>query len=185
MEVPKEHGFWVMLGITVLSGIATAPSLNSVLAAVALVVVMVLAAMFIGRGIRKNSLLQAMAAVAMGGAVVGLGLAGGGTVGEVLFVACPLTFVFVVTTVSVQGLLLRARRKRHAARGLAWGAVVLGIVGAGTCQWAFGWRGAVAVALSALVAIGFVASPPSPKKLKRVGLTIAGVQLLAALVVIV
>lgn len=183
-RAPREHGFWVMLVVACGSGVALAPSLESVLGALLLVVASVFAASFVGKKIRKNVQLQAVAALGLGGLIFPIGVSGGASVGDSLFVATGIAGVFLSTTLTVSALLLRARRRvDSAARARAY-AIALPLVSLVVAA-ATGQVEAFFVASSvALFSVAIAVRPPSLKKLRTLGLSVAAIQVLCALVLI-
>lgn len=183
MKAPREHGFWVMLGVTLAMGSALGRSMATVVVAIVLAAGSVAAAIVVGRKIRKNSLLQMSAAPLFAGLVVPLAVVGRCSFEWACFYSGALALVFLSTTLSVQAILLRARRQQMNAR-LSSGAAValaafalLGLALAGPFLRTFL---AASFAPVLLVGMWLAVRPPSAKKLRWVGLSIAAVQLLAA-----
>lgn len=180
MKTPREHGFWVMLFIALLCGVALGRSLASLTLATIVGCGTVFAAMLVGRKIRKNVLLQVAAACLLGVLVLPISMVGECESTRSVLAAATLAVVFSSTTMSVQAILLRARKRFSAARlsaGLALGtaAIFLGLAVA------FSFA-AAAVATSGAFLLGSVllVRKPSAKRLRWVGVAVATVQLLSA-----
>lgn len=179
MNTPREHGFWVMLGIALSTGSALGRSTATVLLAVLLSFVTVFGAMVVGRTIRKNSLLQALAALFLGGLILPLGVIGQCPFGRSALYTGALTFVFLSTTLSVQAVLLRARRRPKSAR--LNNLIAIGIATAGLAWAALSSRLLLGVSFAPVLFLGLwlALRAPSPKKLRWIGLSIALLQLLS------
>lgn len=183
MKPPREHGFWVMLGVALTTGIALGRSVPTVVVAIALAAGAIASAMIIGRKIRKNALLQALAALLLGGLVVPLGAFGRCSLDRSCAYGGALALVFLSTTLSVQAVLLRARRRLASARLSNLGAVgVAGLALLGLVLTGLWSRPSVAASFASVLLLGtwMAIRPPSAKRLRRVGMSIAVVQLLAA-----
>lgn len=183
MKPPREHGFWVMLGVSLATGSALGRSTATVVVAIVLAAVAVAAAMVVGRKIRKNSLLQALASLFLGGLVVPLGAFGRCSFERSCFYAGALALVFLSTTLSVQAVLLRARRRLTNAQVSNVAALgVAGLALAGLALTGSSSRPLVVLSFAPVLFLGtwLVILQPSAKKLWRIGLSIALVQLFAA-----
>lgn len=180
MRTPREHGFWVMLTVALLLGVTLGGSAASLgLAALAFGALLAGAAV-VGRRIRKNVPLQVGAALLLGASVFPLARAGSCGVSESLLASGTLALVFSSTTMSVQEILLRARKRLWAAR-LSGGLAVFTTAAALAAALFFHSRAAtLAFSLTLALQLAFAFWPPSPKRLRFVGMAIACVQLLVA-----
>lgn len=76
MDVPREHGFWVMLGAVVLAAVAEHPSLAALLAAILVVGGAAMLGSLVHRQVRRQPRLQLASALALAtAAAVGFALA--------------------------------------------------------------------------------------------------------------
>ncbi len=169
-----------MLLVALAAGIGLRPSWATVLFALGLGAIMIGAAMAVGRRIRKNERLQVLAAGTLGLLVLPIGSAGGASLRESLAVGAPLCIVYLATTLSVQSILLRARRQTDRARRFAVASIVLAGVSATLGGVLWGAGASWALGLATLMGAAFLVAPPSPRRLKRVGMTVASVQAVAA-----
>ena len=179
-RLPSEHGFWVMLVAAQTSALLRARGTSSSLIAAAFMAgVVVVAGSVSHRLVRKNSVAQLIAAVALSLSSVPVEIAGGVLVASVAWAALARVVVFVTSALVVQAAFARCARNK-ARRSLilsviswtlpALSAALLLAVGhtveAGTCV------------IAGAVCVVFAWSRPTVKQLKPLGLALGGLALL-------
>jgi hypothetical protein len=183
--LPREHGFWTMLGAVVLAALVrselTAATLLTALGVAALSGV--LGGVF-RRAVRRHESLQLGSAALIGLAGVPIELVGKVDPASMTLTMLAWSVVFSASALSVRSSFARASRKPRSkakAKALSLGAVVLPLFAATL----FGVIGYAAQAVASLVAALGCATlglaRPGIKRMDTVGLSLAGVALLAAL----
>ncbi|HEX5098769.1 MAG TPA: hypothetical protein VFV94_04685 [Polyangiaceae bacterium] len=186
LELPREHGFWVMLSAVVLAAVSAYPSLRSLLAAALVVGAGALLGSLVHRRIRRQPRLQLASSLVLAAAGVPIELAGGAPWVPAIYDATAWVAVFAAFTLSVWACTARSSRiRRPQVRDLTTAAIGLPLVAAVGLALA-GHRGHAAAALLGAAASSiFALWRPGAKQMKPIGLTLAGVALLVALVLIV
>lgn len=180
IKVPREHGFWVMLSVALLSGVTLGGSGASLGLAAFVFGGAFLGAVAVGRRIRKNVPLQVLAALVLGALVFPVARAGDSGVRESLVAAGTLSLVFSSTTMSVQAILFRARKRRVLAKWSGYLAVFATLAGLGGSVFLRAEAATWAMGFTLALNLSLVVWPPSAKRLRFVGMAIGCVQLLAA-----
>jgi len=186
IELPNEHGFWVMLCAVVLAAFAARPSVRSLVAAVVVVAGATVLASFMHKIIRRRPRLQLASAFTLASAGVPIELAAGTPLTQAAYDACAWAAVFGAFTLSVWACTARSSRvRRHQVRALTASAVLFPLIAAVGLT----LRGHHGHALAALLGTGassaFAIWRPGAKQMKAIGLTLAGVALVVALVLVV
>lgn len=185
LEIPREHGFWVMLTAVVLAAGSAYPSLGSLLTAVVVVGAGALLASLVHRRVRRQPRLQLAASLVLAAAGAPIELAGRAPWVEAVYDTVAWAAVFAAFTLSVWACTARSSRiRRPQVRDLTAAAIALPLVAAVGLTLA-GHRGhALAALLGAAASSSFGLWRPGAKQMKPIGLTLAGVALLVALVLI-
>ena len=183
-HLPREHGFWVMLGLSTAGGIGIAPTTQSMLASAILVVAAVWGAMRLKRLVRRSLPLQALSVVVLALLATPIAVFGGARLEQGLAVSVPLAFLFLSCSLCVHEILYRAKRRVPHATWSGRGAILLALSGVAVSATMFSWEAAAAMAAGTLLIALLRLVRPSAKQLKRVGLSVAGVQTLAVALLI-
>lgn len=170
---PREHGFWVLLGIALFVALARFPSAKGTLVGFALALGTICAAALIGRRIRKNPALQAFASVMLSLLVLPIAYASGALLSDAAHVTIALGSIYMAGTYCVRAVLERARRspQKSALAGVASIAIPF-LVGVGAHALGGTWIAAALAVTTVYCGLVFAAAP-SAKKLKLIGLTIS------------
>ncbi len=180
--LPREHGFWVMLTAVVVTALArTEITLWVALSGLATVMATLIGAGLLRYEVRKNRRAQLVSAAAFGLVGAPIEVAGGVPVSLALWIAGAWAAIFVSGALLVRGAFARSRRK-GGARAHELGALGLAAMASAL----FASVGLFAQALATGVAFGLmlllVSRKPTVKQLRPVGLALAGIDALAALV---
>ena len=183
-RAPREHGFWVMLALTVLAGLGLSPSwLGAAVASITFLGAL-LGAAWIGRRIRKNAGLQIASSMLLGLAAAPIALAGGASVMSAWLVAFGLGTAFTAGALTVTSVLLRARRRPAQADIAGWCGFAIPV----TLSASFLLMGqpckALALGVTALYALTLLMLQPTAKALKPIGLTISAAHATTALLLL-
>ncbi len=183
-RAPREHGFWVMLALTVVAGLGLAPSWLGLAVALAVFAGAMIGAAWIGKRIRKNPSLQVGSSMLLGMAAAPIALTGGAAAASAWLLALGLGTAFTAGALSVNSVLLRARRRPAQADATGWCGFALPV----TLSASFLLMGhpckALALGITALYALTLLLLQPSAKALKRIGLTISAAHATTALLLI-
>jgi hypothetical protein len=182
--VPREHGFWVILGAVVLSALSRSTGSPAAWIAACVVVIAATAvASLLGRNVRRSERLQLALAGALPVAGVPIRLAAGSSLASAAADACAWAVVFTASALSVRATFARASRSRHAsATRLARGSVAVPMAAAFLFFLASLQTHAV-VALVAAAGLAVLALwAPGAKQIRAVGLSLAAIALIAAIV---
>jgi len=170
---PREHGFWVLLGISLFVALARFPSWKGAALALALAVFTIAAAMLVGRRIRKNPALQAAASVMLSLLVLPIALSSGASLAHAAHVTVALGAIYMAGTYCVRAILERARRAPAKSRAAGVTSIALPFL-VGVAAHALGgtWIAAALAVTTVYCGVVFAAAP-SAKRLKVIGLTIS------------
>jgi hypothetical protein len=181
--LPREHGFWTMLGAVVLAALVRSDlSATTLLTALAVTAVSGVLGGVLRRAVRRHEALQLGSAAVMGLAGVPIELLGKVDPTSVTLTTLAWSVVFSASALYVRSSFAQASRKRRPkAKALLLTAIGLPLFAAGL----FGATGNAAQAVAALIAAlgcaGLGLARPGVKRMGVVGLSLAGVALLAAL----
>jgi hypothetical protein len=185
LEIPREHGFWVMLAAVVLAALVEHPSFAALIAAVLVVGQAALLGGLVHRRIRRRPGLQLASALALATAGAPIALAAGAPSVAVAFDTGAWAAVFAAFTLSVWACTARSSRVRRRHVGvLTLAAIVVPVVAGALLALAERPGHAVAALLGAAASSSFALVRPGAKQMKGIGLTLAGVAVLVALVLI-
>jgi putative Mn2+ efflux pump MntP len=177
---PREHGFWVMLVLALAVGIGAVPGATTVLCAVSLGAISIGVAIGVGRRIRRSALLQVLSGPLLAALAVPVGMVGGAPFVSMLSRYVPLALVFLATTLVVQETLYRAQKKVRAAARARWGALGVSFFAVGLSYVHHSTRVMVGLVFSAAFVLAILVAKPSTRRMKRIGLSVAVVQLVVA-----
>jgi hypothetical protein len=182
-EVPREHGFWVMLGAVVGSALARNPNAAAGLAAVVVVAGAVLAGGAVRRQIRRRASLQLFASLALAAASAPIELAGGAPPFQALCNASAWAAVFSAFTLIVRACLARSSRVRRSEVGILTTLAVFFPLAAALAFVLGELRvQAAAALLGAAVASVIAYFRPDAKSMKPIGLSLAAAAVFVALI---
>jgi hypothetical protein len=174
LRLPREHGFWVMLGAVAITSLVRARFTSDALVAAAITLPLTtLGAAVIGRRVRKNRTYQLLASLALPIAAIPIELAAGIGVASVLVTVVAWSGVFLASALVVRGAFERSRPKGNPAplEGGALAIVAIGGLG-------FACLGlvhqAIALGVSFVVLFFLVSRHPTVKQLRTLGLGLAG-----------
>jgi hypothetical protein len=181
--LPREHGFWAMLIAVLLAALLRVPlTLRSALAALGVAIIAAIAGGFVRRTIRRSGVAQPVSAAALALAGVPVELAGGASLRSMAAAVFAWVPVLAGSALIVRAAFARAARgKQHRAAWLDATAVALP---AGACAVfvLVGWHAeARAAGAAALGCAALVLTHPTVKQMKRVGLALASLTIVAAL----
>jgi hypothetical protein len=181
---PREHGFWVILGVVVLSALSRTGSSGAALAvALAVVIGAVALGSITGRRIRRSAVLQLVATGALSLAGIPIELAGGATSANAALDACAWLAVFTAAALGVRACFARSSRgRRDRATLLGLGSIVVPLVVAGLFALASLQAHALATLAVALGIAGTALFRPTAKHLKPVGIAFLTISVVAAVV---
>jgi len=183
VAVPREHGFWVMLGAVVLAAVAEHPSLAALLAAMLVIAGAALLGSLVHRQVRQKPRLQLGSSLALAAAGAPIELGARVPWAEAALDATAWAAVFAAFTLSVWACTARSSRVRRRQVGvLTAGAMLVPFAAAVGFALAERRGHAVAALLGAAASVAFAIWRPGAKQMKPLGLTLAGVALLVALV---
>jgi hypothetical protein len=175
LELPREHGFWAMLAAVTASALVKSGASPRVL--VASIVVggaAVFGAMGFGRSIRRDGRAQVLSSAALGTLSLPLDLIAGRTWAPSLITSLVWVSVFAASALAVRAVFARASaRTARFSPWLSGAAVLLPAVAALFCYVVAAPR-ELGASLLAAVSIGaLVLTRPSIKSLKPVGIALA------------
>lgn len=182
LRLPREHGFWVMLGAVAITSLVRARFAPVALFVAGITLPLAtLGAVAIGRRVRKNRSYQLVASSVLPVAGIPIELAAGIDVASVLATALAWTGVFLASA-----LVVRAAFERSRARGnpVVLDGAALAVVAVGCLGFAlFGLlHQAVALGVCFVLFVLLVSWRPTAKQLRSLGLSLAGVAAVAAFV---
>ncbi len=186
MRLPREHGFWVMLG-----AVSAAAAARASLAPRSLAVLLVVAplcvalASRVGRSVRRSAAAQLAAAALLPLAGLPVELAGGVPVADALTTVVAWAAVFVSGAMIVRAVFERAARRRSRATLLDAGALALCVAAAAALALLGARGGAMAAGIAAIGGTAIAIARPSPQQLKAVGLAFAGLTIAAGVALVV
>ncbi len=179
---PREHGFWVILGVVVLSALSRKASSGAAwLVAVAVAIAAIALGGVLGHRIRRSAALQLVATGMLSLAGIPIELAGGASAADAASDAGAWFAIFIGSALGVRACFARAsrrQRERATAQAFASIAVPLAVAGLFAVASLRGQALATLVAGAALAVISFF--HPTPKHLKSVGIALAAVAVVAA-----
>lgn len=182
--LPREHGFWVMLGAALASALLrTKAERMSLLSATLLALIAICGAALCHRWIRQSSAAQLIAAALLALSSVPVELAAGLPRASIAAAALARSVVFVTSALIVRAAFARSARG-GARRSLRLRLLSLSIaVLAAALLFSAGWlaEGSACLLAAAACAV-FVWIAPTAKELKPLGLSLAGLALISALV---
>ncbi len=171
--VPREHGFWVMLAVVLLSACIRVSASPAALAlAFAIATGAVIVAGRVGRLLRKRPELQATASLVLAASGWPVLLVGGESAPEASLFSGAFGVLFLAGAFAVQAVLDRARKRPERAAVAAAASIALpAIASAGFLMVSLST--AAGVALTGIYALFLFAWQPAAKKLKTIGWTLA------------
>ncbi len=179
--LPREHGFWVMLGAVLSAAVARNASLPA--AWTTALLVLVVAAVIggaLGRRIRRNGRWQLASTAMLAAAGAPVGLVAGEPPATVVLATVAWLAVLLSGSLVVRSVLARSRRDERAQRSAGLAAIVVAAAGASF----LGAAGEQRAALAALGAAGFAVAmlwlAPTTRDLKRLGLGLGALATLTA-----
>ena len=182
IELPKEHGYWVMMPAALVAASARVNfDLGAIVAALLLAVFTTALGGMLHRRIRRLEWAQLASSVALAGLVLPVELIGGGGLRTALLDALAWASLFACGSLTVRACFARARRRSRAAP--YYGAAAL-LLAAGSCVYLLLRSACASASVSGaafVLAAAMVVLRPMPKELKTVGITLA-VVVIAALV---
>jgi hypothetical protein len=181
---PREHGFWVILGVVVPSALSrTGGSRAAWIVAVPVVIAAIALGSILGRRIRRSATLQLVATCTLSLAGVPVELAGGASPAAAAFDAGAWVAIFTASTLAVRACFARAsRRQREHATALAGASVAVPVAFAGLFALASLRTHALATLVAGAAMAGIAVFQPTAKHLKAVGIAIAAISVVAAVV---
>lgn len=181
---PREHGFWVILGVVVPSALSrTAGSAAAWLVAVPVVIAAIALGGILGRRIRRSAVLQLVATCMLSLGGIPIELAGGGSPANAAFDGGAWLAIFFASALAVQACFARAsRRQRERAAALAGASIAVPVAVAALFAVASLHAQALAALVTAAAMAGIAVSHPTAKHLKPVGIAIATIAVVAAVV---
>jgi hypothetical protein len=181
--LPREHGFWVILGAVVLSALSQGFRSPAAWAAATVVIVAAVAlASLSGRYVRRSERLQLVSAGLLSGAGIPIRIASSSGLSSAALDACAWAVVFIASALSVRATFARASRSRNAsARWLVLGLVAIPAAAAICFSLASQRAHAVVTLVAALGLFVLALWAPGAKQIKVVGLSLAGIALVATI----
>jgi hypothetical protein len=181
--LPREHGFWAMLGAALLCAVIQAEARP--LAWAAALAVLVSGTLLAGvsrRLIRRSGVAQLVSALLLGVAGMPVALAGGVGWTSALKTAIAWMAVFLSSALVVRATFARARRNEE-VRAIMLDTSAIAVSAAANIGFALASAPgeALATGVSAIFCALLVFRHPTVKQLKSVGLALAGVALVSAL----
>lgn len=180
-SLPREHGFWTMLGAVQLAALLrVGPSLGSVLVLLGGSAAFAVAGGLASRAIRRRPALQLGSSAVLGASGLPLELLFGVAPRDAVTTAAAWVLLFLAGALLVRAAFARASRKGTSPARFEVAACGLGAVGALACALAGAPVQALVLA-GGTVCFGFIArSRPTPKQVKSVGFALAAVATVAA-----
>jgi hypothetical protein len=180
LRLPREHGFWVMLAAVVLAALGRADfALRALLVTLGSIPLVISGAALIAKRVRRSSRDQLLASAVLPVIGVPIQLAAGLDLASILTSALALVVLFVASALVVRGAFARSRAHGSALRFDALAVVLTGLGCLGFA--ALGQRAeAIALGLGFSLLGLIVLGKPTTKRLKSVGLGLAGVAAVAA-----
>lgn len=175
-EVPKEHGFWVMMVAVLIDSVGRADWQASAIAiALATGVVAAIAGGRLHRAIRKRPWAQLLSSASLGLLLLPAELATGISFRFAAMDVLAWSSLFVGSSLAVRATFARAgRRNRHGTWYSLSSVVIPACVALGL--WALHYPSSAQIsAVGALGAIGIMIWRPIPKQLKATGLALAAI----------
>lgn len=185
MRLPREHGFWVMLGV-----VSAAAAARASLAPRSLAILFVGAALCILVAARAGRVVRRSAAAQLGSAALlpfigfPVEVAGGVPIADAMTTAFAWVAVFLSGAMIVRGVFERAARRTARATAFDLGAFGLCTAAAGALAVLGARGGATAAGIAAIGGAGIALARPSPRQLKAVGLAFAGLSIAAAVAMV-
>lgn len=182
--LPSEHGFWVMLCAALITAIAQGRASARALTAGAVVFLLAIAVgASIHRRVRGSGNAQLASAATVSFVGVPIALWAGVPARRAVVTALAWAAVFVAGALVVRGTFARARSASRVPPEVFDRTAVLLCSGACVGFFSLGFRDAAwATGLGALCSIALVESHPTVRELKRVGLALAALSAVAAVV---
>lgn len=182
---PREHGFWVILSVVVLSALSrTAGCRAAWLVAVPVAVVAIAFASVFGRHIRRSAGLQLVATGMLSLAGIPVELAGGLSEANAASDACAWLAVFTAFALGVRACFARAsRRQRKEATALALASIVVPLATSGFFAETSSQARALALLVTGAATAGVALFRPTSKHLKSVGIALSTVAVVAAVII--
>lgn len=186
LQIPHEHGFWVMLAAVVLAALLAQPTVASLLTAVVVVAGAALLGSLVHMRIRRQPWLQLASALALAAAGAPVELMARTPLVDVAYDAAAWAAVFVGFTLSVWACTARnSRVRRRQVGALTACAVLAPLAGAVALELAERRGHALAALFGAAASSVFAIWRPGSKQMKAIGFTLAGCALIVALILIV
>ncbi len=183
-RAPREHGFWVMLALTVLAGLALRASWAGAAVASITFLGALLGAAWIGKRIRKNPSLQVVSSMLLGLSAAPIALAGGASATSAWLLAFGLGTAFTAGALVVTSVLLRARRRPAQADATGWCGFALPVTLSASFLLVGHPYKALALGITALYALTLLLLQPSAKAMKRIGISISAAHAATALLLL-
>lgn len=183
-HTPREHGFWVLLGLSLSSALLRTPSWAAFSAALAMAFFSIVGAVLVGRRIRKNIALQIAASVLIAATILPIVFAGGAPLDEGLALAGPLAVAYVAGTLCVSAILERARKAPLRSRVAGLSSTVFPATAATFLYFHVSPFVAFALLITTMYTGAVLALRPPAKKLKFVGISISFAHALTAVLLI-
>jgi len=162
-----------MLAISLFGGVLFAPSGWAAATALVIGPLAVLAAMLVGRRIRKNSELQTLASLALAATAAPVVVAGGGSVGGAALLSGTLGAAYLSGTLAVRAILERAKKRPGHAKVAGWLSIALPMAGAMVAYGVAGPLAFAALAVTTIYTTATFALTPHARKLKLIGVSLA------------
>jgi hypothetical protein len=180
-RLPREHGFWVMLGAVAITSLVRARFATAALVALGIVLPLATSgAALIGGRVRRNRRYQLLAATALPVVGVPIELASGIGLVSVLATALAWSSLFLASALVVRAAFERSRTGGNPAV-LEGGALLVAAVGGLAFGYLGLWHHALALGVSFVLLFFLVSRHPTVKQLRGVGLGLAGIAAAAGL----
>jgi hypothetical protein len=184
-NVPREHGFWVLLAVTVGASLLRASSWTAFYVALVTTTLVIISATIVGKRVRKNIPLQAAGSTAVAFSALPILVLGEVPLIDALALSFTLTVAFLSGTFCVQAVLYRAKKLPKEEKLAASASVLLPLTTAALANQLFGVWPAVALALVASYTLTVALLAPSARGLRPIGLSISALHIAASLLAIV
>lgn len=186
VRIPREHGFWVMLGTALSCAIGTAPERGfATLAAIGVAAAAIGLGAWWSRSVRRSSNFQLASSVLLAASGLPVSLVGGAPLESAIVTALAFAVIFFSGALLVRGAFARARGRGRAV--VLHQAVAAVLSSAATVAFALSGFTAAAISSALVVLLVTVVAlvRPTTKHLKPVGLALAAVSTAALVILIV
>ena len=185
LRLPREHGFWVMLLAALITAVVRAPRTAPALAASALVLAgAILVGSVFWRTLRRSEAAQLASAPILGASGFPVSWLAGEPALDAARTAAVFATVFLSSALVVRGVLAQGRRRQRSARIAIGGALVLSFLAAAAFALAGDAASAGATAAAGVFCGAVAVTAPPPSQLKKIGLGLAGLATVTALILV-